>query len=230
MKRLLLFLLAVTQIVVTSCSIEDAQDVKPDVVPQNDVISDESNGSSAKTAKAETPIINALTGEEQGTAYLSKNENGFTVNYKTTGLIHHHAYTLWVVAWNKPENCTVPNACTDVDFAIADQVEVEVMYVAGHVVGKNGTGNFSGHINEGDDSGSTNDFFGLPGFGGLQDVDAAELHFVLRSHGPAIPGQVNAQISSYEGGCTVFFDPFTAIPENPGECGDFQFAIFPPGC
>ena len=228
LKSISLFVVAAGMLF--GCAFDGARDVKPDVNVQNDVKSSQSVTSTARNAKATAPVINAITGAEEGTAYLSKNQHGFTVNYKTTGLIHNHAYTLWVVAWNNPNNCTTPNACNDGDFAIADLVEVEVMYVAGHVVGSNGKGNFSGHVNEGDDSGSTNAFFGLPGYGGLHDVDAAELHFVLRSHGPAIPGQVHEQISSYEGGCSVFFPPFTAIPENPGECGDFQFAIFPPGC
>lgn len=231
MKNLLSFFLIIVLATLFGCSLENSKEVKPEIDAQADVAATNPSSSTARNGGNVTaPVIHALTGQEVGTAYLSKNNSGFTVNYKTIGLAQNHAYTLWVVVWNKPENCTTPNACMDVDFAIADLVEVEVMYVAGHVVGNSGKGNFSGHVNEGDDSGSTNAFFGLPGFGGLQDVDAAELHFVLRSHGPAIPGEVNDQISSYEGGCSTFFPPFTAVPENPGECGDFQFAIFPPGC
>lgn len=231
MKNSLSFFLIIVLAMSFGCSLDNSKDVKPELMVQADVSGTNSSISTARNGgKIDATIYNALSGDEVGTAYLSKNSSGFTINYKTTGLIQGHAYTLWVVVWNKPENCMTPNACFDGDFANAGEVEVEVMYVAGHVVGNSGKGNFSGRVNEGDDSGSSNDFFGLPGFGGLQDVDAAELHFVLRSHGPAIPGLINEQISSYEGGCTTFFPPFTAIPENPGECGDFEFAIFPPGC
>lgn len=231
MKNSLSFFLIIVLAMSFGCSLDNSKDVKPELMVQADVSATNSSISTARNGgKIDATIYNALSGDEVGTAYLSKNSSGFTINYKTTGLIQGHAYTLWVVVWNKPENCMTPNACFDGDFANAGEVEVEVMYVAGHVVGNSGKGNFSGRVNEGDDSGSSNDFFGLPGFGGLQDVDAAELHFVLRSHGPAIPGLINEQISSYEGGCTTFFPPFTAIPENPGECGDFEFAIFPPGC
>ena len=231
MKNSLSFFLIIVLAMSFGCSLDNSKDVKPELMIQADVSATNSSISTARNGgKIDATIYNALSGDEVGTAYLSKNSSGFTINYKTTGLIQGHAYTLWVVVWNKPENCMTPNACFDGDFANAGEVEVEVMYVAGHVVGNSGKGNFSGRVNEGDDSGSSNDFFGLPGFGGLQDVDAAELHFVLRSHGPAIPGLINEQISSYEGGCTTFFPPFTAIPENPGECGDFEFAIFPPGC
>lgn len=38
-----------------------------------------------------------------------------------------------------------------------------------------------------------------------------------RSHGPKIPGQVNEQINSYEGGCVVNFAPFSEIPDEAGE-------------
>jgi len=57
---------------------------------------------------------------------------------------------------------------------------------------------------------------------------SAEVHIVLRSHGPAIPGIIDEQISTFEGGCIIFFDPFTEIPDDVGECGDIEFAIHPP--
>ena len=50
---------------------------------------------------------------------------------------------------------------------------------------------------ENDDSGSINvSFFGLPEYGGLQNALTAEIHPVLRSHGPAIPGMVAEQIGN----------------------------------
>ena len=219
-----------TLMMAISCTREDTLVSSPDNAadPLNDVES--ISNARAAASGVSVPVFNAVMGGEAGTATLKKNDKGFTVKFEVSDLIHGHTYTLWCVAWNKPGECSTPNQCSDGDFANADLVEVEVMYIAGHLVGKSGKGNFSGHLNEGDDSGSTNAFFGLPGFGGLQDVDLAELHFVLRSHGPAIPGLVNEQINSYEGGCTTFFAPFTHIPMHEGECGDFLFSIFPPGC
>ena len=139
---------------------------------------------------------------------------------------------MWIVIWNNPENCAIPNQCNDGDFAIADQVEVEVLYGSGHVVGNNGKGNFSAYLNEDDVSGSINTLFELPPAGGLQSGNSlgAEVHFVLRSHGPKIPGMVNEQIGGYLGGCTDPFAiaPFTEIPDAVGECGDIEFAIHAP--
>ena len=104
------------------------------------------------------------------------------------------------------------------------------LYAAGHVVGKSGVGNFSGRLNAGDDSKSINVLIGFPAAGGLQSGNtySAEVWLVLRSHGPAIPGEVNEQISGYFGGCTTYFDSFTEIPDEVGECGDFEFAIHSP--
>jgi len=114
------------------------------------------------------------------------------------------------------------------DFANAGQVEVQLLYATGSVAGNNGKGNFSAHLKENDDNGSVHELFGLPNFGGLQDAQTAEIHGVLRSHGPKIPGQVHEQINSYEGGCVVNFPPFTEIPDEAGECGDIFAAIHPP--
>ena len=184
---------------------------------------------SKKANKSTVDVINPILGNVTGTSTLHRTNNGITVNYKTTGLTPGYAYTLWIVIWNKPYNCTTPNECYDGDFAIADLVEVEVLYGGGHVVGNNGKGNFSARLNEDDVSGSINDLFGLPPAGGLQSGNSlgAEVHFVLRSHGPKIPGMVSEQIGGYLGGCTDPFAiaPFTEIPDEVGECGDIEFAI-----
>ena len=63
---------------------------------------------------------------------------------------------------------------------------------------------------------------------GLIDAQEAEIHILLRSHGPAIPGIVNEQIDSYLGGCTDNFDPLSAVPVAVGECGDIIAAVHKP--
>jgi hypothetical protein len=165
-------------------------------------------GVSAKASKATVPVMDFVNNVEAGTATLHRNKNGITINFKATDLIPGHTYTLWWVVWNFPENCAgYPDPCTDADFANAANVEVEVLAATGHVVGGSGMATFSAHLNENDASGS--------------------IHGVLRSHGPAIPGMVNEQISTYEGGCTdpFAFPPFTEIPDEEGECGDIYASI-----
>ncbi len=182
--------------------------------------------------KTTVAVVNPILDEVVGSATLHRTEQGITFNYKSNALTPGYAYTVWIVVWNRPLECGIPNACMEPDFGIAQFVEVEVMSGGGHVVGNSGKGNFGGHLNAGDVSGSINELFGLPPAGGLQEgnVFNAEIHLVLRSHGPAIPGEVHEQISTYAGGCDAPFaiPPFTAIPDEPGECGDIEFAIFSP--
>jgi len=191
-------------------------------------LGDDITVSKAVNSKMTVPVFSPLVAVE-GTSTLHRNKNNITVNFKTDGLIPGHAVTLWWVIWNNPENCTTPYQCTDVDFAIADQVNVEILYAAGHVVGFNGQGNFSASLKENDNSGSVNELMGLPIAGGLLDAQKAEVHLVIRTHGPKIPGEVNEQISSYVGGCDdpFLYAPFTFYPDAIGECADIIAAVHP---
>lgn len=182
---------------------------------------------SAKASIKQTATIGGLEGIT-GTSTLYRNKNGITVNFKAKNL-YPGAYTIWWVIWNNPEDCGIPNECADSDFGF---VEVEVLYAGGHVVGNNGKGNISAHLKAGDVSGSINDLFELPAAGGLQAGNTfdAEVHIVLRTHGPKVPGLVNEQISSYAGGCDTPFliPPFTAYPDEIGQCADIAAAVFSP--
>lgn len=217
MKTLMKFGMALLLIIAFSCSKESE--------------SEELKGVSAKASSKQTAAIGGLGGIT-GTATLHRNKNGITANFKAEGL-YPGAYTIWWVIWNEPDNCADPGACMEPDFANAVAVEVEVMYAGGHVVGNNGKGNFSAHLNAGDDSPeSMNTSFGFPSVGGLRvgNTFDAEVHIVLRTHGPAVPGLINEQIGSYAGGCDTPFliPPFTAYPDEIGQCADIAAAVFAP--
>jgi len=64
---------------------------------------------------------------------------------------------------------------------------------------------------------------------GLTNPQGAEVHLVLRSHGPRIPGQVAEQRTTFAGGCEFFLDPGATHELEPGQCSDLQFAVFPAG-
>ncbi len=173
-------------------------------------------------------VVNfANGGQVVGDATLVRSPKGLSFDFSANDLTEGYTYTIWFVIWNSPGECTIPNQCGEGDLGNA-QVQVEIMYGTGHVVGKSGVGHFGGHLKVGDVSGSANDLFGLPSPGGLLDPMAAEVHIVLRNHGPAIQGEVNEQIGSYVGGCDNSFPPFTQIPDEVGECGDTHAAIFAP--
>ncbi len=61
----------------------------------------------------------------------------------------------------------------------------------------------------------------LPRNDGLTDPEGAEIHLVLRTHGPVIPELVNEQIHSFNRGCEVG-EP------NVGICRNLQFAALLP--
>ena len=179
-------------------------------------------------------VFNPILGTVPGTSTLTRTDTLISVNYKTIGLNPGYAYTLWWVIWNSPGECLTPNECgdpEDVDF-FNPATEVDLLYATGLVVGNNGEGNFLAHLKPGDDSESENELMELPVVGGLHigNVFNAEVHLVLRSHGPVIADMVVEQIGGYVGGCTdpFAFLPFSEIPDEVGECGDIEFAVHPP--
>jgi hypothetical protein len=247
MKTIIKSLLTLIILLAFSCSQETTLDPIPSDLEArsiNDVSARAPN--KAKASSKQTAPIGGLSDIEgnpiTGTSTLHRNTNGITVNFKAEGL-YPGAYTIWWVIWNNPEYCGVENACLEPDFPDSvfppldpnpdNMVGVEVMYAGGHVVGKNGKGNFSAHLNAGDDTPeSMNTSFGFTSVGGLRvgNTFDAEIHVVLRTHGPAVPGLVNEQISSYGGGCDnpFLYAPFTFYPNVIGECGDIAAAIFAP--
>ena len=143
-------------------------------------------------------------------ASLKRNGSGVTMNLKTSELEGGSAYTVWFVVFNMPQYCS-NGACGEDD--VADEngpnpneaAGVSVRHAAGHVVGDNGIGNFSGRLNVGDDSGL---LFGFP----FTNPQGAEVHLVLRNHRQANPGHIPEQIHTFEANCS--------------DCVDEQFAVF----
>lgn len=123
-----------------------------------------------------------------------RGKNGVNASMSTHGLTPGHAYTLWVVVFNHPAECTVPNACSVADALANDPaVAVDLIFGGGHAVGGSGKATFAGRVGLGD--------LGLRGYG-LLDILEPEIHLVVRDHGPKLPG--NAQLSEFGGGCDVY--------------------------
>ncbi len=154
---------------------------------------------------------------------ITRNDSGVTTTFHATGLERGHAYSLWLVVFNVPGACDAP--CDEPDVVPGTDAEVDLMAVVGNIAGQSGKATFSGRRSVGDNSGSLFVQFGAPA-PGLTDVYGAELHLVLRDHGPAIPGQIPHQIMSYEGGCT----PGSSFGLGNGsyECEDIQFSVHMP--
>jgi hypothetical protein len=150
---------------------------------------------------------------EVGTSTLTRTGSGIALNLHTTGLQAGHAVTIWWMVFNNPEACihgaTTPDP-TDPRCGMADitnaAVGLSVLYAAGHVIDEDGVADFGAYLQEGDTDGA------LPGMKlGLLDAAGADVHLVVRDHGPADPGRVDEQIHTI-GAC------------NP-DCHDLQMSV-----
>lgn len=126
-------------------------------------------------------------------ARLTRGESGVNAWLQTNSLTPGNAYTLWVVVFNDPSECIVPNECRLADVAENDPaVGVDLLIGSGLVAGASGRATFTGRVNVGD--------AGMRGVG-LLDAFEPEIHLIVRTHGPKLPGA--AQLREFGGGCDV---------------------------
>lgn len=144
-----------------------------------------------------------------------RNDSGVSFTIHTSNLQPGAAYTVWAVIFNNPAGCSLPCDMND---------PRTVRFVTGHVVGNGGVGNFGGHIRILD---APNDPAQIRlGDGILTNPRGAEIHFVIRGHGQPVPGLVEAQISSFGGGCNNAPPGFG--PPGPNTCVDVQVSVQAP--
>ena len=142
---------------------------------------------------------------------LVRTDHGVSMTIRTN-MLDPGAYTNWFVIFNDPSSCAVsPCGEDDLDASNENGVGSSILFATGNVVGASGKGGFAAHLSEGDTNGA---LFGP----GLIDSRAAEVHLIVRYHGPVIPALMPAQINSVGGGCgLMIFD-----------CADVQAAVHLP--
>lgn len=122
-----------------------------------------------------------------GASTLVRAEDGLAFSLTSTGLRRDAPYTVWWVAFNPGNECISsddPCSCT------ADSLRPgadSVFYATGAMSDRLGTVNFAGNIMYGE---VPTGYDQVP-FGGLFGVGiqpGAEIHFVIRDHGPALRG------------------------------------------
>lgn len=135
-----------------------------------------------------------------GTAQLVRTSSGVSASIHTNNL-PPGAYTVWWVIFNTPGGCS-DGVCGEDDVFSAPGVpdvggsaNPSVARATGKVVGPNGLGNFGASLGEGDTSEA---LFGP----GLVDTSVAEIHMIIRYHGPVVAGFMPAMILSLGGGCS----------------------------
>jgi hypothetical protein len=149
---------------------------------------------------------------------LVRNDNGVGVTIHTTGLTPGTADTVWWVFFNNPSACLhgmFGARCGLGDVLTNPASLPSVQFAAGHVIGSDGVGNYGAYFSAG--AAPVCAGFGLP-CNGLLDARTADVHVVIRTHGDAIPGLVDEQISSFNGGCL-------AGEPNVGQCHNVQASV-----
>ena len=120
------------------------------------------------------------------------------------------AFTIWMAVFNNPGACDVPNDCGLGDLGPAAQAALA--YFAGGRVQSNGRASFAASYGEGSTVGA---LFSTTATGAvLVDAAAAEIHFIVRSHGRFRDELADLQLTIVGGGCDVQF------------CDDLQAAAF----
>ena len=152
-------------------------------------------------------------------ASLNRTTNGVSFSIHTSELPGGDAYTVWWVVFNNPAACTTnpsgPVKCGAPDVGNA-ATRPSLQLAAGHLVGEDGVTTFGGYLQAGDTRRCDSL---VPCNDGLEDPQTAEVHVVVRTHGPPAAGYVSEQIGSFNGACN-------AGEPNEGQCKNLQAAAF----
>lgn len=137
-------------------------------------------------------IVSMADGAVIGAASLTRRGNGVTLRAHMDAE-HGEAFTVWSAVFNNPEECGA-SPCGSGDLGNPD-VDANVIRIAGGIAGGDGL-RVSGRLREGDASEGL-----FPDGPPLIDATAAEIHFIYRSHGQKIPGLIDDQTMTLNGGC-----------------------------
>lgn len=192
-------------------------------------------GANAEGMETETTVhfFEDASEVKDGAAVLTRLKNGVAMSLSTVNLKPKDAVTIWWVVFNEPTMCSdnecgendIFNLDADGEFILNDDgsppingagveaADISILRADGHVIDSTGAALFRASLASGDASEA------IVG-GGLQKPMTAEVHLVVRTHGPAIAGKVDSMIYEFNGGCEG------AFPNPP--CSDVQFAVFKP--
>ncbi|MDT8449370.1 MAG: hypothetical protein RQ847_04275 [Wenzhouxiangellaceae bacterium] len=168
------------------------------------------------------------SGIADSASVLTRNPLGVSFLLNTSDLEPDHAYTVWWVIFNAPQLCTgEAGSCTEDDLFNNPDVNASVVHATGAVSDFTGRARFSGRLFA---NGSA---AGEVLFGPALVNPDAEIHLVVRSHGPVGPlldeGLLEEALSTFGGGCIVRDEEGDVIPgTGPNECADVQFAMHRP--
>lgn len=128
--------------------------------------------------------------------------NSVSATISSNALESDTAYSIWWAIFNEPGFCAEPFACTVSDLEVFGgdaQIKASVFWAGGFVSDQSGTANTALRLGLGTTSrerfAQTKDY-------GLQNLWGAEIHLVMRTHGPTgIAGSVAEQIGTANMAC-----------------------------
>ena len=127
-------------------------------------------------------------------------EKAVRMDVSASELLPDGAYSFWWVVFNHPEKCFAGTIgrCGAGDlpmFGGDPAVEASLLWGAGFVADGTGSANISASLQSSNPPGEV--VFGP----GLTEVAGADIHGVLRFHGPAVAGMTAEVVSNFNGGC-----------------------------
>lgn len=151
-----------------------------------------------------------------GEAVLTRTKDGLSVDQDVEGLTPGNAYSVWWALFENPRGCDGP--CDPTDLGIR-QAQATLVNGGGFVAA--GTTQFYSSDLARHDVGGRQVWVGDPS--GVDNPYGAEVHVVLRSHGPAVmdPADQAVQTSTFNGFCNLVCANVSAAafapPHAPGQ-------------
>ncbi len=139
-------------------------------------------------------VIPGLTVVPGTGSTLVRTQDAVGATVHAAGLTPGNVYTFWVTTFNYPKHCaTTPCSAADVP---NPEVQASLNFGASQIAGEDGTVDFTAYRAVGDLTGV---FLGP----GLLEPRKAQIHLVVRNHGPASadPAVLHQQLSMFNGGC-----------------------------
>lgn len=143
----------------------------------------------------------------KGASTLTRKSDRIALNGYATGLKPGHAYSIWWAVYNLPKKCVDGNGHFDEvgcgkdeveNMELAELTKTSLLWAGGTISDVNGNASFSAELVAGNPFGAV-----MMGPGLLYPMKA-EVHFLLRDHGPMILGAVDKQVASFDYGCDVY--------------------------
>ncbi len=153
---------------------------------------------------------------------VMRNDEEAAMMLHTSDLTPDEAVTVWWVVFNNPSACS-DGICASDDLPQNGgdlAVEAAMIFADGQIVDAFGNAEFTSRLALGDTSNAyafeTN---------GLTDLENAEIHLVVRTHGEALDDAdlLEAQLTTLNGGCENGSE--ASDPPNPNTCTNIQSSI-----